>query len=123
MFKPEDWERQLERTSALAVVPQEPFSAWVGEIAPSHPLKWSAERILDCREPVVWVIPGIGSFDSSAHFDDFVDSLKRGLMTSEFREITADESLWPPLTTNTFADYFDLLIFDHVASSGYLLTN
>ena len=122
MFKPEDWERRLERTSALAVVPKEPFSAWIGEVASSHPLKWSAEHILRCREPVVWIIPSIGSFDSSSHFNDFVDSLKRGLMTSEFREVTADESQWPPLETNTFANYFDLHIFDHVASSGYLLT-
>ncbi|WP_411825429.1 hypothetical protein [Luteolibacter sp. AS25] len=122
MFKPEEWEKRLERTSALAVVPKESFSAWISEIAPSHPLKWAAERILKSREPVVWIISSTGTFDSSAHFDEFVDGLKRGLMISEFREVTADESLWPPLTNSTFAEYFNLQIFDHVASSGYLVT-
>jgi len=122
MFEPKKWEKHLERTSAIAVTPKAPFAAWVAEVAPSHPLKWSVEHLLRPREPVAWIIPSIGSFRSDEQFQDFLNGLKQELMISEFREICNDAELWPPLTTETFEFYFDLLVFVHVASSSYLQT-
>jgi len=120
MYQPEKWQKDLERTSAIAVSPKRPFFDWLELVAAHHPLKWTAEHLRQNIEPIVWIIPSVGTFDSQSDLDTFVDSLQQNLMRSEFQSMCSDESLWPPITPATFTDYFDLHIYPHVASIGYL---
>ena len=120
MYQPEKWQKDLERTSAIAVSPKRAFLDWLEIVAVHHPLQWTAERLRQTREPIVWIIPSVGTFDSQGELDTYIDSLQQNLMRSEFQAMCSDESLWPPLAPGTFSEYFDLHIYPHVAASGYL---
>lgn len=116
-------DRQLERKSAVSIRPKEPMFDWIREFAHKHPLDWTADRIIKTDEPIVWLITSTGTFDSGQHLREYLGTIKVGMMKSEFRGTAIDESFWPRLNDETFEAFFEMIVFDHVASAGYLTKN
>lgn len=110
----------IANKSAVAPRPKDAFIEWIGLVAATHPLNWSAEHILQAREPIVWIIPSLGSFSSGEALDSFLESHKAPMLHSELRGLHLDERLWPALTAESFDTFFELHIYDHVASIRHL---
>jgi hypothetical protein len=105
----------MPRDSAITLHPKPAFLEWLERVAKQHPLRWNAQQLLLARESVAWIVPSPGAFDSSAHFQLYLESLKPGLLRSELGATTSSEGEWPEISAANFDLFFEIQVHPHVA--------